>query len=531
MVPMHDGVELATDVYLPAEDGSYPVVLVRTPYDKSAKALHKLIGEGQGRGYAMVMQDVRGRFASQGENSPFAGDALGAPSDGHETLAWITKQPWCNGKIGTAGGSATGITQLLLAPGAPPQLKAQHIGVAPASLYHDMVYPGGIFREHLIESWFKLTQMDPAGLQAWRDHPNYDEFWKLWDLSGRYSKVDVPAVHLGGYFDMFISGTLATFNGYQNEGGPGARGRQKLVLGPWTHVTSIEHSGVLRFAGADKPPGFDDPWRWYDHYLKGAANGVNRTPAVTYYIMGDVDAARSSARGTPGNRWRTADRWPPASARPTTLYLHHDGALTRKAPGNDAPRSYASDPSNPVPTLGGPQFFEGITAGTQDQRPIEGRTDVLVFSTAPLRQPVEVTGNPQVRLWVSSDAPDTDFFVKLCDVYPDGRSFNISEGQLRARFRGPRNSFAEPKMLDKGAVCELTIDLSPTSIAFNKDHRIRILVMSTSSPGYAVNPQNGDAFIDPASAGSPPRTASNTVYLDAERPSQLVLPIIGLAPR
>jgi uncharacterized protein len=512
MVAMRDGVHLATDVYLPPGGGPLPVVLMRTPYDKGAERSVSLAAQGVARGYAVVLQDCRGRFASQGANLPFSGESLES-FDGHDTLAWVRSQRWSNGKIGTVGGSATGITQLFLAPGAGRELVCQHISVAPPSLYHEMVYPGGIFHNHLLEAWFSFTHFQPQAVEIWRDHPTYDDYWKKYDMRARAAEVAVSAVHVGGYFDIFAAGTISAFRLYQ-QGSGRARNAQKLVLGPWTHAPMIEHSGVLRFRGADRPPGpIADEWAWFDHHLRGAANGIDRTSPVTYYVMGDVDNP-----GAAGNAWRQAKQWPPASVKPTVFHLHHDGSLARPVPGNDPPRSYVSDPADPCPTIGGLQFFAGITIGTQDQRPLESRADVLVFSSPPLQHVLEVTGAPVVKLWISSEAVDADFFVKLCDVYPDGRSINVSEGQLRARFR---ESFERPVLMRPGEVYPLTIEMAPTSIAFNKGHRLRVLVSSSSSPGFAVNPQTGESFLSQA----PGKRARHTVHLDAERPSQIILPV------
>ncbi|HZP82973.1 MAG TPA: CocE/NonD family hydrolase [Chthonomonadaceae bacterium] len=510
LVAMSDGVKLATDVYLPEGKGPFPVILLRTPYDKNAGA--GLGADGARRGYALVIQDTRGRGASEGENLPFVGDLWEKHRDGYDTLEWIAKQPWCNGKIGSFGGSALGITQLGMAGAGTTRLACQHIAVATPNFYRDAVFPGGIFKKAMIEDWLRGTKHSPESLKIWTRHPTYDAFWRGQDLTTRWNKVNAPAIHLGGWYDIFTQGTIDTFLGYQTRGGPNARGKQKLLLGPWTHGILQNRAGELTFPNANAPPNaIADPWRWFDYYLKGEQNGMDTAPAVTYYVMGDVSDPKA-----PGNVWRTAATWPPVETKPTPFYLHADRTLSTTKPAADAPLTYAYDPKDPVPTVGGPQLT--IPAGPMDQRRIESRPDVLVFTSEPLAAPLEVTGRVRVTLHAASDAPDTDFFAKLCDVYPDGRSINICEGQLRARFR---ESFQREQPLKPGQIATFDIDLSSTSIIFNRGHRLRVQIASSSAPGYDPNPNTGEPF----RASDRTQVAHNTVYLDAQRPSYLLLPV------
>lgn len=507
MVPMRDGVRLATDVYLPEGKGPFPVILIRTPYNKNGLAG---IGvEGKKKGYAVVIQDTRGRFASEGANLPFETDAR----DGYDTVEWLVKQPWCNGKIGTWGGSALGITQLLLAGTGTNRVSAQHITVGAPSMYFDGVYPGGEFRKSMIEDWLRITQFNPNALKIWRSHPNFDVYWQEMDITDKYPKVDCPAVHIGGWFDIFAQGTINAFLGYQTKGGPKARGKQKLFIGPWTHGVFQDKAGELTFPNAKNPPThYHDAWQWFDHYLKGVDNGVDKEPAVTYYVMGDV-----SDPNAPGNEWRTAETWPPVKADFTPLYLHPDKTLSWDKPQTGGELSYVYDPRDPVPTVGGYQLT--IPAGPMDQRKIEGRNDVLVFTSKPLKEPLEITGRVRVILYASSDAPDTDFLARLCDVYPDGRSYNICEGIIRACFR---EGFTQPKWLQKGKVYRFEIDLWSTSIIFNKGHRIRLHITSSSFPGWEANPNTGKLIYDPKET----RIAHNTIYMDAKHSSYVLLPVV-----
>ena len=506
MVAMRDGVKLATDVYLPEASGPWPVILARTPYNK---AMGAGIGtEGVKRGYAIVVQDCRGRFASEGENLPFHLDH----ADGPDTLKWLLGQPWCNGKIGTWGGSAGAITQLLLVGRDAPQPTCQHLTVGAPDLYAG-IYPSGVFKKAMIEDWIRGAKFATNALAVWEAHPRYDAYWQERDLTPRQADINTAAVHLGGWYDIFAQGTLDSFVAYQTRGGPAARGKQRLVMGPWSHAVLQNQVGELTFPENAKRPPHDahDSWKWFDYQLQGADNGFGAIPAVTYYVMGDV-----SDPSAPGNVWRTANQWPPVPTRDTAWYLHADRTLSVSVPGEAAPLSYLYNAADPVPTRGGLQLT--IPAGGLDQRPIESRADVLVFTSAPLAEPLEVTGRVRLRLWVGSDAPDTDFVARLCDAYPDGRSINICEGQLRARFR---KGFDREAFLEPGRVYPLELDLWSTSMIFNRGHSLRVHVASSSSPGYDPNPNTGDPF----RARDYRRAARNVIFVDRQRPSQIVLPV------
>jgi len=281
-----------------------------------------------------------------------------------------------------------------------------------------------------------------------------------------------------------------------------------------TRSMEVPRAGELVFPNGKRPPNdVRDQWRWFEHTLKGVENGIDSEPAVTYFVMGDT-----SDPNAPGNTWRTAAQWPPVSATPTPFYLCPDRTVSQTRPGNnEQPLRYDYDPTNPVPTLGGPELT--IPAGPRDQRSIENRSDVLVFTSQPLGEPLEVTGRVRAKLWISSDAPDTDFFVRVCDVYPDGRSFNMCEGRIRARFH---ESFSVEKLLKPGEVYPLDLDLWSTSVIFNKGHRLRVHVTASSAPGFDPNPNTGETF---RSSGKT-RVARNTVYCDAAHPSHLLLPVV-----
>lgn len=510
MVPMRDGVRLATDIYKPQGSGKFPVILVRTTYNKDG--IRFMAADVVRRGYALVVQDTRGRFASEGANLPFETDGWwGVQRDGYDTVEWLAAQPWC-GKIGTLGGSALGITQLMLAGTGTTRVAAQVIHVGAGRPYGDMVFSGGCFRKAMVEDWLKATQFDPEALKLWTRTDVYDAGWRERDLSLRYGKVRTPAVHVGGWYDIFAQGTIEAFLGFQNRGGPGARGRQKLIMGPWTHGIFQDKAGDLTFRNGRTPPcSYRDHWPWFNFYLKGEQNGVDREPAVTYYTMGDT-----TDPAAPGNEWRQSATWPPAGLKDTPFYLTADKTLSTTKPLAETQLSYTYDPKNPVPTTGGPQLT--LPAGAKEQSAVERRPDVLVFSTPPLDKPVEVTGRIWLKLYVSSDCPDTDFVGKLCDVYPDGRSYNVCEGIIRARFR---RSFAKPEFLQPGKVYPVTVDLWSTSIVFNKGHRIRVQVTSSNAPGWDPNPNTGEPF----RASDRVRVARNSIHIGGRYASHIVLPI------
>ena len=505
MLPMRDGVKLATDIYKPDGVGPFPVVLIRTPYNKDGAAA--IGAEGMKRGFVIVSQDCRGRSASEGENLPFHTDK----SDGYDAIEWVAKQPWCNGKIGTWGGSAVAITQFQMLASGTDKISAQHLTVGAPNLY-DVIYINGVFRKSLIEDWLKGAKWSPHTLPIWTGHPIYDDYWRERDASRHYKKANFPALHIGGYYDIFAQSTIDSFLGYNEHGGRKARGKQKLVMGPWSHAILQEKVGELTFPNAKKPPGrAHDAWQWFEMTLRNNSAALDAEPAVTYYVIGDATDPKA-----PGNVWRTADQWPPFKNNPTKYFLHHDRTLSRRDPDAESPLTYTYDPANPVPTIGGIQL--SIPAGPMDQRKVESREDVLVFTTDPLTAPLEVTGRIRAKIWISTDVPDTDFIARLCDVYPDGRSFNLCEGAIRTRFR---NGVNKEELMKPGKIYPLEIDLWSTSVIFNTGHRLRLQITSSSAPGYDPNPNTGAVF----RSNNETRKANIKLYMDAKHPSHISLPI------
>ena len=513
MVAMSDQIKLATDVYLPGDGkAKYPTIIVRTPYGK-AQVGATLAAVATRRGYALVAQDLRGRFKSEGQPAIiFGNDGLGEHHDGRDAIEWVARQPWCNGKIGSWGGSALGITQNMAAPVAPDELKAQFVVVAFSDYYSQAAYQGGAFRTQLLERWLQANGIIERNLPTFVAHPRYDDFWKQLSFEAHADKVRAPAVYSGGWYDIFQQGTINAFTAVQHHGGEGARGKCKLVVGPIGHgvITELKYP-----ASAAKGPACGDAFAWFDYILQGKDNAVAREKAVHYYVMGDPTDPRA-----PGNFWRHADDWPPVS-RATDFYFHSDGRLVQEvSPQGDDAKTYSYDPRDPVPNIGGQEL--GVPLGPKDQRRIEKRPDVLLFSSDELKEPIEVTGRITAKLFVSSDCPDTDFTVKLCDVYPDGRSMLVTDGILRARYH---ESFEKESFLEPGQVYELTVDLWSTSLIFNKGHRIRIAVSSSNSPRFEANPNTGKPF----RADKETRVAKNTVHLSMKHPSRIVLPVVDTA--
>jgi putative CocE/NonD family hydrolase len=455
---------------------------------------------------------MRGRFDSEGENLPFIEDGEGQHHDGSDSIAWIRRQSWSNGNVGTMGGSAAGIAQNLLAPTAPEGMKAQHISVAPASMYHHATYVGGAFRQSQVENWtLRNNHFDPRALEIMRAHPQYDDYWRQFDIRRQAAAINVPAVHIGGWFDTFAQGTIDSFVTRQHQGGPGARGKQKLVMGPWCHPTGRNPVGELTFPDFGMPEEYTAP-RWFDYHLKGIDNGVMDEPAVAYYVLGDV-----SAPNAPGNEWRHAADWPIPAHETPYYFQTHGGLAGKKSEPSAAHVEYTFDPSDPCPTIGGNNLT--IPAGPRNQNPIENRKDVALFTTEPLKESLEVTGRVGARIFVSSSAVDSDLSIRLCDVYPDGKSYLIAEGMLRLRYR---KSFEKPEPLTPGEVVEAAVDCWSTSIVFNRGHRLRVTVTSSNSPRFDVNPGTGKPYRE----GDRYVKQTNRIYCDAAHPSCIVLPVV-----
>jgi len=578
MVPMRDGVKLATDLYLPAEDGaprsrSYPVILIRTPYDKDGKA-----SEGAffaSHGYAFVAQDVRGRYQSEGEFYIYTNEG----PDGYDTLEWIGEQAWCNGRVGTWGSSYQAATQNALAVLDPPYLRTMFVVNGTSNYVEDGAGRGGAFALlHNMAYCFRLAgsgheaQQDAKAkaalqhaygnlgqwLQAaplkhtsplrwtpsyrrwyadWRAHPTCDDYWKQngYNFEEYHTKYpEIPICLLGGWYDIFKRGTLSNFEGLSKR-----KATTRLILGPWTHTSGITHAGDVDFGAKAKLSVRGEALRWYDQFLKEKESGIPDEPPVEYFQMAGRSAKKNDdGRLQCGGQWKTADRWPPAGYVETKFYLHPGGLLRKEQPGSGDPSVFRFDPENPVPTLGG-NIDSGkhlVPRGAQNQRPgadhpfaqselpLSARHDLLSFETPRLEEDVEVVGPMRVSLWVSSEARDTDFSAKLIDVsppsvdYPSGYAMNVEDGILRMRFRDGRD---REVWMERGKIYQVTIDLWATAMLFRRGHRIRLDISSSNFPMFDVNPNTGQ----PLGGHTHTQRTLNTVYHDAEHPSCLVLPV------
>lgn len=502
MAPMRDGVKLATTVYIPDGEGPWPVVLIRTPYNKDgAKGMTKDLLKN---GFVIAAQDCRGRFKSEGEYIPFKTDR----EDGYDAVEWAAKQPWSTGKIGMWGGSALGITTNLAAAAHPPHLVCGYVIVAPSSWRNQTLRMGGLWRKEMIDGWMEGQKSTPARID-WQKKAIADPYFDWLEIFPDYDKITIPMYNVGGWFDIFCQGNVDNFVGLQAKGAGNAKGNQKLLMGPIAHGALTSRFKYPKNSG-DVRGG--DMIRWFSHWLKGEENGIMKEPAVYYYLMGDAEA-----KDAPGNVWRTADSWPPKS-EDVSYYLHADGSLSVNMPKKkDSHTEYTYDPKDPVKTIGGANLVFALK-GPDDQRKVGERKDYFKFQTEPLAQPVEVVGRLAAELFVSTDAPDTDFMVKLVDVYPDGYEALLQDSGLRLRYR---DGIDKEVMMKAEEITKIKIDLWSTANVFNAGHRIAVHVTSSNDPRYDPNPNTGK----PLRADDETRVAHNVFYHDASHASRVILPV------
>ncbi len=505
MVEMRDGIKLATDVYLPG-NGKYPVVLIRTPYNKNSTD-ESLIKAFVSRGYALVIQDLRGTHASQGKFRAFLDDAWGEKQDGNDTVQWIKKQEWCNGKVAAWGGSAMGIAAYLLAGSCDVDCVLS--AIAASNLYKHAIYPGGEWRRDA-EIWL-VEQNAEYMIPIFEEHYNYGDFWHVLDLSTRYEKISTPIFHIGGWYDIFAEGTIDAFQGLKH------KGNQKLLMGPWTHAAFVSRQqGDLLYPVNSFLDAYGVTIAWLDYWMKGRDTGI-MDEKVRFYMMGECDTVYGFKGDGTGNEWWISDDWPPCMAEATPFYLHENGLLSREMPGDEGFDKYLYDPSKPFPTTGGRNLV--FTPGPLRQNDVEMREDVISYTSLPLEKPLYIAGNVTARLWVSSSARDTDFSIRICDVYPDGSSFLILDSIFMARHR---ISYEREDFLEPGKIYCLNISIGNIAIVFNKGHRIRVDITSSNYPAYERNPNTGDAFRRNESYV----VAENMIWHDKKHPSSIILPVI-----
>ena len=508
---MRDQTKLAGNVFLPEGEGPFPCVVTRTPYLKDAMyASPDAAKKYTDAGFAFMVQDVRGKGRSEGFYRAFVDDG----PDGYDTVEWMAEQDWCNGKVGITGASAMGITSNLAATYAPPHLEAAYVVVAPSSRLTGS-YMGGAFKHKDSGDWSRRQGIseDVIAFNA----GNYPDkaYWANGEINENRKYIDIPMYNYGGWYDIFNEGNVRNFTYLQNDGSRGARGNQKLTMGPFGHGPL---SGDLEYEGGglrgNEIDGVDQEVRWFEYWLKGEDNGIMDDAPVNVFMMASARKGAVSDK----NRWMEFGNWPPAP-RERAFYLHEDGSLSTDKPSGNDTITYTFDPANPVPTVGGANLT--FDRGPMDQRVIGDREDYLEFTTETLEDDVVIAGPVTMQLFGATDGPDTDFAVKLIDVYPDGYEAIVLDSIVRTRYRDGRMP-DEISMMTPGAPEELIIDLWDTAITFEAGHKIMVTVTSSNYPRFDVNPNTGE---NPG-PGVEGRVAENTVYMTKDRPSAIYLPII-----
>ena len=549
-VPMRDGVTLASDIYRPDAPGKFPAILVRTPYNRASAGLTDEARWFAARGYVVVRQDVRGRYDSDGTFYAFKNKA----DDGYDADEWFGSQPWFNGNLGTMGGSYVGYTQWAQAIRGSKYLKAMIPYIATPDIYGNWVYIdgaahygfdlpwGGISMDSHVSQFTDGFTWDPiyrhlptatsdeAGhhrtphYRDWMAHPTRDSYWDGISFDRDYDKISVPILSLDGWYDIFLRGDINDDARMRKEGKtPEARSAKRLMIGPWSHSVGTRTLPTGIDGGAPAVSGdnavFDMKLvflRWFDRWLKGIDNGVAADDPVQIFVMGD-------------NAWRNEKEWPLARTQYTNYYIQSgghansaigDGVLTTQQPKGAESDGFRYDPANPVPSMGGNVCCSNVPSGPMDQRSVERRDDVLVYTTPEMKTPTEITGPIKMELFAATSAKDTDWTAKLVDVQPNGVAQNIQSGIVRARYRDGGGKPAQPIAPDK--VYSYAIDLWATSYIIQPGHRLRLEISSSDFPRFDRNLNTGE---DPGT-GTRMAIARQTIYHSARYPSHLVLPLI-----
>lgn len=525
-VPMRDGVLLSTNLFVPPAPGRYPALLVRTPYNKgeSLLASYRIFLDN---GFAVVVQDVRGRYASSGTFQP----PVQEDRDGEDTLNWIARQSWSNGSVAMLGGSYVGIVQWRAALTGNSHLRTISPVVSGSDEYLDRFYsPGGALklghrllwiaenlnlpghRQPPFERFVRhlphrtvdryITGQKIGFFQEALNHPSYDNYWRSRSTRERLNQIRIPVFIVGGWYDNYVESDLAAFSVLSQQSTS-----HRIVVGPWPHNMSIPFDGIS-FGSDSTAPLRSFQLRWFEHWLR-KPRPVPPFPEapVRIFVMGI-------------NRWRDEHEWPLARVRYTPMYLGAGRSLQRE-PGREGEEQYTYDPRDPVPTRGGsvccnPTIFPW---GPMDQRVVEDRDDVLVYTTSPLRRDLEVTGEVRAILYVATSAPDTDFTAKLVDVFPDGHARNLCDGILRLRYR---KGVSKAELVKPGEIYTITIPAGVTSNVFKAGHRIRVEISSSNFPRFDRNPNTGRSIADETEL----RVARQTVLYGTKYPSHLLLPVI-----
>ena len=542
--PMHDGVELSADLYLPKAVGEqFPTILMRTPYNNNLDRFIEKARRLANDGYACVLQDVRGRWDSQGQFYPFVDE----PEDGYDTQQWIGQQSWSNGKIGMFGASYMACVQWMSAPLRSEFLTCMAPRVMCNDYFNGLLYPGGAFQLGVAITWGMRTRArtaqtidfhnwteafhslplaevaakagDDVGFwRDWIEHSTDDDYWDAMNIERKFHEIAVPALEMGGWFDLYAARSFDNWNGLRERGkSPEAR-RSKLIVGPWPHHLSLStHTGDVDFGAQSMVDLEALEQRWFDYWLKGIDTGIVDEPPLRLFIMGI-------------NEWRDEHEWPLARTDWQEWHLRSggnantaggDGTLALEAADGEPPDQFVYDPEYPVQTLGGNNCCSPdiVPWGPYDQRPVEMRRDVLCYTSEPLTADTEITGPIKLTLYAASDAPDTDWTAKLVDVSETGYAMNLCDGILRARYR---ESLSDPTLIEPGTVYEYTIEVGVTANVFRQGHRIRLEISSSNFPRFDRNPNTGHAI----GVDADMRAARQTVHHSREHPSRILLPVI-----
>lgn len=553
-VRMRDGVTLRCNVFRPADGKPAPALIQRQPYNKNAAQCYVYAHPAwyAWHGYVTIVEDSRGRYASEGTFYPLRHDAV----DGYDTIEWAAAQPWCNGKIASFGFSIPGVNQLLAASERPPHLVTAMPGFYPQGMYEGFTHVGGTFGLAAVMDWAMLLSTEAARrardpsllpkiravaacvgrwnptlslreipflleptlmpfLSDYFRHPLYDAYWQDIELGPRAERIDIPCLHISGWYDSFITQTIEAYERFVALG----RADHRLFVGPWYHIPWTQQVGCIDFGDDAKNLVDEVQLAWLDAHLKGKREALERIPPVRIFVTGE-------------NRWRDSACWPLPGTQSASLYLHSqgranslsgNGTLSWQAPGTEPPDFYVYGPEAPVQSAGGHSCCmpQNTPMGPADQAGVELRNDVLVYTSTPLDQPLFVAGKVTAVVHAATTAHDTDWVVKLCDVSPDGRSINLQEGVVRARYR---DGATVDRPIEPNRVYEYRLSVGVVCHRFKPGHRLRVQVTSSNFPAWDRNPNTGDSL------GSEPPfgwvVANQTIFHDGARPSRLELPII-----
>ena len=519
LIPMRDSKSLSAYLYTPTGPGPWPALFEQRYASLRGKVTRQSAAKLAEAGYVVALVNFRGAHLSEGDWVGYRALQWGELQDGYDVCEWLAAQPWCTGQVGTFGSSQGGYAQNYLAVTQPPHLVCQFMVDTGLSLFHEGYRIGGTVRpQRFIGLDFVVGNPHDNRLlvKEWFEHPHYDEYWQAEDCTRHFDKMNVPCMTIGSWYDLMNQGSIASFQGRQEHGGPNSRGRQQLVIGPWLHGRTNKGNrvGELVYPENAAWPVHEHMVRWFDHHLKGKANGVGREPTVRYFVMGAVGEPQA-----PGNVWRKAETFPPKTAA-NSYYLHYGGLLSEERPDTSVlltgmSTSYHSDPKEPM-EIPGRSF-----PGARDARSFEQQEDVRTFTTAPLREPVEWTGRVYADLYFSSTARDIDFIVRISDVYPDGRSILIVDYPWRVRYR---EGFEREVLLTPGEVHRIKYPVGWMSQVFNTGHRIRVTIASTGAPLYEPNPQTGKPLTIKFPRGA--KQAINTIYHNNENASRIIAPVM-----